>query len=559
MENNRFAYILHSVSVKLILIVMISIVPLVILFVYNNYKSRETLLQQVKNTHKHMLQSYQDQIDGQLRNARAYAINMTLFESDPQIVATSPNEASTRYAMVRMKNSLERDILMNKTIDGYFVRIQELDGHVSHITASNYTAVNGDKIRVIDYLEKVIVGVEPLSEWNVQTIDGEDFLFFAIENKEICAGAYVNLSQLLRQYLSNGRLHLLSNKKRSALEYGSGELPVTVYSQQADFSFTEILSEEEILNALPFMQRYIALITVMLILLVPLLLFVVDRLVAMPMRRLAGAMGHIREGNLDYRIPCDNSSAEMHMVHNTFNDMVKQIKGLKITVYEEELKVQHSQLRNLRMQLRPHFLLNALNMVHSLLETDNISLANRLIHNSIDYFRYMVRFEEDLVPLNEELSHVNAYLEIQSIRYQNKFTYSIESDPLVADMLIPPVLIQNLVENSMKYGIKISSMVDIRIAVTSFEVALFPYARIVVRDTGDGFPSHLLDALNAGEKIANGNGEHVGIRNAVQRLKILFEGRAEWSFYNDNGAVSELVLPATFEDIPQTDRDTDPQ
>lgn len=169
-----------------------------------------------------------------------------------------------------------------------------------------------------------------------------------------------------------------------------------------------------------------------------------------------------------------------------------------------------------------------------------------MIVHSVDFYRYMVKVDIDLVPLYEEIRHVNTYLQIQSIRYKNKFTYSIETSPLIADMLVPPMLIQNFVENSIKYAIQADKNIHISVNVESFEVDFYPYAKIIISDTGYGYPDHQLERLNQGRVIIDQNGEHIGIRNSVQRLSLLFEGKAKWRFFNQNGAVSELIVPAQF-------------
>ncbi|MNC45356.1 Sensor histidine kinase YpdA [compost metagenome] len=157
-----------------------------------------------------------------------------------------------------------------------------------------------------------------------------------------------------------------------------------------------------------------------------------------------------------------------------------------------------------------------------------------------------MKVDEDLVPLYDEMKHVTTYLKIQMIRYKDKFTYSLEIDPLIADMLVPPMLIQNFVENSIKYAIQMNNHIQIAVRVSSFERDYYPYAKISISDSGHGYPQYQLWLLNQGERISKHDDMHIGIYNAVKRLKILFKGQAEWHFYNDHGAVSELILPALF-------------
>jgi len=104
------------------------------------------------------------------------------------------------------------------------------------------------------------------------------------------------------------------------------------------------------------------------------------------------------------------------------------------------------------------------------------------------------------------------------------------------------------VENSIKYALRTDKRIHIGVKIYAFEVDFYPFAKIIISDTGGGYPTHQLQRLNQGEVIHDQHGEHIGIRNSVQRLSLLYAGKAEWQFYNQGGAVSEISLPVLFQD-----------
>lgn len=555
MKNPYFKYTINSVSFKLLFLILVTVVPLVALLIYNNNQSRSILLSQVDDTHRNMLQSYVAQLDNQLSTALSYTVNLAAYENDPQIIALSQDEAAVQYAKVRLINDMEEKLLSNNYLDGYFIRIEEQDGHITFINSTNWKHAITSSKALEDFVSSSIENGFTNTAWNLCSLNDSEYLFLMTDSgNSVWAGAYVNLTQLLKHFspgsVPDSSLYFCApDELPSFAEALSPDMRLVSYdSSVAEVTMTETFSRSEILNSLPFLQKYTVLVAVLLIVLVALLIVLIHHVVSKPLLKLTGAMYHIQNGELDYHIPETNSSTEIKLVNSTFNRMVSEVQHLKINVYEEQLKVQKSQLRNLQMQIKPHFLINSLNLVYNLIETKQLQLARRLIQYSIDYFRYMVRVDEDLVPLNEEIDHVRAYLEIQSIRYEKRFTYSISVNPMIDDMLVPPVMIQNLVENSMKYALSLNTPTDIQIKITSFEKDYFPYARIIISDTGQGYPEEYLNCLNAGEKIVKKDGAHIGIRNTVQRLKILFGEKASWRFYNDNGAVGEFILPATFDE-----------
>jgi len=505
-----------------------------------------------------MLHAYAEQMNGQLSAAMSYTFRLAFDNNDCSLAANSTDEATVQYAKIRLRNSLAEQIPSGRMIDGYFIRLTN-HGQESFMFSNNIHALASDRNAILNYLNSRPELLSPnlfseRSAWKLYTIEGTDYLLHLnVASSNICIGAYINMSRLLTLLTPSGTDAYMIYIWEDGLEsqhqkLTPGMVLLTAQLDRAPLLLGEVLAQQEIIDALPFVQKYTLLISILLILLVPILLLLTNNTVSRPLKRLTIAMGHIQDGDLDYRIPLKQDSNEFQLVNSTFNSMVSQIQGLKIGIYEEQLKVQRSQLNNLQLQIKPHFLINSLNMVYNLMVNQDNALARKLIVHYVDYFRYMIKIDADFVPLGEEASHVRIYLEIQSIRYQNKFTYSIDIDHMIGDILIPPALIQNFVENSIKYAFHMADKIHITVSVQFLEIDYYPYAKIIISDTGNGYPTELLPLLNEGRKIIDSEGSHTGIRNSIQRLKILFEGKARWHFYNNHGAVCEIIIPAKFDD-----------
>lgn len=109
-------------------------------------------------------------------------------------------------------------------------------------------------------------------------------------------------------------------------------------------------------------------------------------------------------------------------------------------------------MRYLSQQIQPHFVLNTLNILYSY-EPEEYPLIQKMILCLSKYFRYIVKVHSDFVELSQELAHIKNYFEIQEARYPEQFDYYVESEEGMDDLLIPPLLIQNFTENSIKYAI----------------------------------------------------------------------------------------------------------
>lgn len=122
------------------------------------------------------------------------------------------------------------------------------------------------------------------------------------------------------------------------------------------------------------------------------------------------------------------------------------------TVAAEKL-VREAELTKLRQQLQPHFLFNSLNSISALAGT-RPEEARRMIHQLSDFFRGTLRKDDQqLIPLSEELDHLSLYLEIEKVRFGHRLKTAMDCEERAMAMKIPPLLLQPVVENAIKFGL----------------------------------------------------------------------------------------------------------
>lgn len=122
------------------------------------------------------------------------------------------------------------------------------------------------------------------------------------------------------------------------------------------------------------------------------------------------------------------------------------------TVAAEKL-VREAELSRLRQQLQPHFLFNSLNSI-SALAGSRPEEARRMIHQLSDFFRGTLRKDDQqLIPLSDELEHLSLYLEIEKVRFGHRLETAIDCEERAITMKIPPLLLQPVVENAIKFGL----------------------------------------------------------------------------------------------------------
>jgi two-component sensor histidine kinase len=193
-----------------------------------------------------------------------------------------------------------------------------------------------------------------------------------------------------------------------------------------------------------------------------------------------------------------------------------------------EAAVKEAELRALKSQINPHFIFNSLNTVRALIDEEP-GRAREAITRLANLLRYSLQSgQQATVPFEEELEMVNNYLALEQVRHEARLRVKMEIDPRVLDLPVPPMLLQTLAENAVKYGIA-PRREGGEIRVTA---RLEPTA-LVVRMT------------NPGSLGQNGASTRVGLRNSSDRLRLLFGERAAVELREEapGSVVAEVRIP----------------
>ena len=271
-----------------------------------------------------------------------------------------------------------------------------------------------------------------------------------------------------------------------------------------------------------------------------------------PLEKLVEAMNRIRDGEWDTKIEAGARFEEIQKVDQALEAMMVEIKKQKMLVYERTIEKQQIQLRFLQLQLKPHFYLNGLKTLNALALDGDRQKMQDLIINLSEHVRYLLQAEREIVPLCQEVAFVRNYAELQknTTGRPSSVVWDLAVD--TESWQVPVLCIQTFVENSFKYA-KLGNAqkaLILRISAMELETEDGRFLDICVRDNGAGYSEALLQQINDRPQAENGSTDNigVGIRNLQRRCELHFGGRAEYNFYNEGGAVSELILPWSEED-----------
>ena len=538
---------LSSVSIQvqvgalLIILLLLALVPTAVisrLYVQDG-------IRQVEQSNTWLLQSYMSQIDHEMETVEQYLYNL-VYRNDMVYDLLNRDEASFYYSANELQGNFKKNFLNYEYLSAVYVMVPDQDFICTYIG-------NAERINEEEELQGLLLGncldgtmpEEEGSLWRTLTIDDELWLNWYYVSDGIWGGAMIAVEDLPmpEQTASGEELSFVSEDQMTVLleETASGENVLYARSEEAPLYICEVYDQAQTWSALPFVQRYATWIVVALALALLVVFLALHYWVVRPLRQLTRAMERLEEGDLDYRIEEKSPNKEVGNIFRSFNQMTAQIQDLKIDVYEEKLQRRKNESNNLSYQLRPHFMVNSLNIVYNMILTGDYQNARRLIMVSARYLRYLLSVTDDFVPLKEEIGHLKNYLEIQKIRYENLFDYGIEIDPFVEDITVPSMLMQNFAENSVKHSLAPDRLTRLLVKVDYMEKEGMPYARLQIRDNGQGYPEWLVRALE--EKNMEALEQRIGLRNNLLRMEMLFEDKAVCRFYNDDGAVTEFEFP----------------
>jgi two-component system LytT family sensor kinase len=176
---------------------------------------------------------------------------------------------------------------------------------------------------------------------------------------------------------------------------------------------------------------------------------------------------------------------------------------------QQQLHLNEARLAALSRQINPHFLFNTLNSVASLIRVDP-DQARQVIYKLSNNLPRLLRQQENLTSLGDELSFIDDYLAIEMVRFGEKLRFVKDIDPATLELLVPSMLLQPLVENSIRHGLSTKidgGTIHVRSRITDHRL------QILVEDDGVGIPE---------AKLATLFERGIGVNNVNERLKVLF-------------------------------------
>lgn len=583
-----------SIKTKLILAyIMLAVVPILIITIFSNVVYSKSIHRQIDALLEYSMNQAEKILSDNIRDYESFLLNIVLDKDIlyySQKICENQNAAVNKYFMTQkltsyanVKEEIRSAVFISNTLDyalyekdnfvlhnSYFydenVRKELLnqclnagDGSVIFIPTKNFkTMQNKDEymfflaMPVRDYITQKNYGMlfVGIREVTLITLTAQE------QNNDMHADRGLNSKNIIIDETN----HIVSHQDKSYI----GKNLSTFIDDNISGNF--LIKEKEI-GGTPWklvsivdenemfkdVRNYIILVVFISALTTVLffaLIITITSRYSNSIRKISKGIRSFGEGQMDVKLDLEEKD-ELFIIAHQFNKMTARINDLVNTLEKQKKDIavvlnqkRKFELRALESQINPHFIYNTLDMINWIAIGNGQEEISEMLSTLGSLLRYSISNIDIIVTLNAEIEWIKKYIYLQKIRFNNSFEciYDISEEAL--QFPIYKLLLQPVVENAILHGfegIKSGGIIKISAHVNEERMLC-----IEISDNGHGIDEDVLKQIE--EYISNGNvsdGDNIGIKNVINRVKLYYSGQARISIesYKGSGTRVQFKLP----------------
>lgn len=375
------------------------------------------------------------------------------------------------------------------------------------------------------------------SEYLVKSVHYEGKIIYAVISSE-------DILKPLRK-LNIGNNGKLSLKEPSNIPSANYLIHAQNEKTHLPFDIYVLVDYAEAFRNITLLEIFLSAVPIIITILSIIIILYIRQWMIKPITRLTERLSQLGESIPPSEFFISESILEIDKANDKLNKVIFDMQELKIREYHSQLELKKIELNYLKNQIRPHFYLNMLSMIHSMLQTKNYKEIEELTILTSNYLRHLFMANQDFSELKDEVQHIKDYLEIQRIRYGNSIYFSLDYNSDLQNTLVPSLLLQTFIENTIKHGFSFQDLFTILLSIKKVKTEDSDYIQICIEDNGPGFSEEILSKLNQKQSLITEDGHHIGITNTIERLNLLYPNDYTITFENneEGGAKILLLIP----------------
>lgn len=334
----------------------------------------------------------------------------------------------------------------------------------------------------------------------------------------------------------------LSEKRAKLIRTEDGKMNLFTYQKIQGYDWTVILTKPQavIYESLQNFRLIFSLIGAVSILFTLLICFYISQRLTKPLQKLTEATGKITinrvlDENKVNLTSADSNIEELSQLCESIRTMYEKLRTTSQEVLLSKSEETRAKLQATQSLINPHFLYNSLTNISIMAEEEMNEDIVKMCQSLCDYFRYISSSKEMMVPISEEIFYTERYLECMQMRFLEEFAYTMNISAEIADVLIPKLIIQPIVENAFKYAFDKTPPWKLEITATLEDDCW----NLRVQDNGGNLREekkeelmHLYKNLDLQKELQSLEIGGMGLKNVYLRLKLLYGDKAIFKIEN---------------------------
>ena len=384
-------------------------------------------------------------------------------------------------------------------------------------------------------------------KWKNVTTKNSEYLVKSVHYEGKIIYAVISSEDILKPL---NKLNIGNNGKLSLKE--PNNIPSANYLIHAQnekthlpFDIYVLVDYAEVFRNITLLEVFLSAVPIIITILSIIIILYIRQWMIKPITRLTERLSQLGDSIPPSEFFISEGILEIDKANDKLNKVIFDMQELKIREYHSQLELKKIELNYLKNQIRPHFYLNMLSMIHSMLQTKNYKEIEELTILTSNYLRHLFMANQDFSELKDEVQHIKDYLEIQRIRYGNSINFSLDYNSNLQNTLVPSLLLQTFIENTIKHGFSFQDLFTIFLSIKKVKTENSDYIQICIEDNGPGFSEEILSKLNQKQSLITEDGHHIGITNTIERLNLLYPNDYTITFKNneEGGAKILLLIP----------------
>lgn len=384
-------------------------------------------------------------------------------------------------------------------------------------------------------------------KWKNVTTKNSEYLVKSVHYEGKIIYAVISSEDILKPL---NKLNIGNNGKLSLKE--PNNIPSSNYLIHAQnekthlpFDIYVLVDYAEVFRNITLLEVFLSAVPIIITILSIIIILYIRQWMIKPITRLTERLSQLGDSIPPSEFFISEGILEIDKANDKLNKVIFDMQELKIREYHSQLELKKIELNYLKNQIRPHFYLNMLSMIHSMLQTKNYKEIEELTILTSNYLRHLFMANQDFSELKDEVQHIKDYLEIQRIRYGNSIYFSLNYNDDLQNTLVPSLLLQTFIENTIKHGFSFQDLFTILLSIKKVKTENSDYIQICIEDNGPGFSEEILSKLNQKQSLITEDGHHIGITNTIERLNLLYPNDYSIAFENneEGGAKILLLIP----------------